>query len=327
MKSFKEIPDLWHQSKAPILILGESGIGKSHLARELHLQAYGEKRKFLTVPLAALNENLVESELFGHCRGAFTGAVSNRTGYCEIVGDGTLFLDEIGELSPENQKKLLYFLEERKFSPVGTSIEKHFNGRIIAATNKNLAKLVTEGKFRQDLYFRLQIFISELRPLRKNPERLYSLLQYYWQYWQKTYQRNDLKISNTCWNFLREHPWYGNIREVKNCMEYLSLGQGPIIEIQDLPGWLLEKFRNFEDQVCSKKFTEQPSTYQEALEKFERELICEALSFYHGRINETSRKLEISKTTLIAKARKYGINVWQIKANFLPTKISSLASA
>lgn len=163
--------------KAPLLITGETGTGKSYLARELFNQSSICKEKFLTVHLASLKEDLIESELFGHKKGAFTGALENKAGYLFEVGTGTLFLDEIGELSLEAQKKLLYLMEEKKFTPVGSNSALDFRGRIIMATNQDLKQLVSERRFREDLFYRISTFHLQLKTLRDDPEVMLKTIQ------------------------------------------------------------------------------------------------------------------------------------------------------
>ena len=159
---------------APLLITGETGTGKSKAAKEIYNQSIIFKEKYLTVHLASLKDDLLESELFGHKRGAFTGAVESKNGYLRDVGRGTLFLDEIGELSLDSQKKLLYLLEEKKFTALGSTEAVDFNGRIIMATNKNLKEMVQNGLFREDLYYRISIFELKLPSLRSDKNLLKS---------------------------------------------------------------------------------------------------------------------------------------------------------
>ena len=302
------------QIESTILLTGETGTGKSRLARVIHQVSRRRERRFVTVHLASISEDLLESELFGHVRGAFTGAIADKKGYCELVGNGYLFLDEIGEISVAAQKKLLFLLEEKKYLPVGSCCERKFAGQIIAATNRNLEKMVEQGEFREDLYYRLLLYSYRLPPLRENPRQLEQMI---WQFWvenKERFGRLELQMEDQCLNVLRSYHWPGNIRELKNCMEYLVNCSDKVTRMENLPHWLqygLEDKRKKGPRAVN--LSQFPLDYHQALENFEKLFLHEALTKFNGKISLTARELHISKSTLIAKVRKYGINIWDIK--------------
>ncbi|MBF0208504.1 MAG: sigma-54-dependent Fis family transcriptional regulator [Oligoflexia bacterium] len=226
-----------------ILLQGETGVGKSFLANQIHQHSSLSKSKFLILNLATIKDELLESELFGHVRGAFTGAIRDRKGAAELVGDGTLFLDEIGEISLNTQKKFLQLIDENIFTPVGGEIVRHFRGRIIAATNKDLKHMVKIGTFREDLFFRLQIFSHFISPIRENTNKLGELINNFFEKYKHKHNKNFLFLSSECKEFLLKYPWPGNVREVRNCMEYLvSLAPSSNVKtpvyIENLPHWI-----------------------------------------------------------------------------------------
>lgn len=294
---------------APILLCGETGTGKSRLAHYIHSESPWKTKKFLTVHLSSLSENLIESELFGHLKGSFTGAISDKKGYCESVEDGTLFLDEIGELSLEAQKKLLYLLEEKRFTPLGSCLNRPFRGRIIAATNRDLKKLVNDGRFRADLYFRLRVFTYTLPPLKSDPEQIKKLAIKFLD----EFSGSTKSISNNALEKLLRYDWPGNVRELKNAIEFASYANTNVLEVRDFPDWLEENV----DHNCSTLplFIDTfPLDYHLAIEKFEKSYFHYVAHHFRGKINHSARELNMSKSTLIAKFRKYGINIWQIRA-------------
>ena len=296
---------------SPILICGETGTGKSRLAQELYRQSIINKEKFLTMHLASIKEELFESELFGHKKGAFTGAVENKNGYLQEVGTGTLFLDEIGELSIESQKKLLYILEEKKFVPVGDVNTRDFRGRLICATNKNLEQMVKEGKFREDLYYRLMIFQIRLDAIRDNRPELKAKIQTYFYDYKKLYLHSGLRLSGELQNFLENYHWPGNTRELKNCLESLvGLNECGELRMTDLPLWMIDK--NLSTLTDGHQYSDK---YSEAMEKFEEIYLRHMLEKYQGQVNKTARSIQISKVNLINKARKYQINTLKMRVN------------
>ncbi len=284
--------------KSTILITGETGCGKSTLAREIHRSSARKDFEFITANLATTSESLFESELFGHRRGAFTGAITDKLGFCDLADKGTLFLDEIGELSLSSQKKLLYLLEEKKFIPVGGCKERRFEGRIIAATNQNLHLMVAKGEFRRDLYFRLRIFEYRIPSLRSDAmelKRLYTKMLY----------SKGITREHREWGKLEKifsnYSWPGNIRELINCVEYYSV-------IGELPYWIMDKNYDSNNSVSNVD-----STYNKALECFEKKFFHNVIIKNGGAINKTARIIKISKTTLITKLKKYGIDYGKLR--------------
>lgn len=300
---------------APILITGPSGSGKSQLALKIFKKSRIFRDQFLTLHLASLKEDLLESELFGHRKGSFTGATENKNGYFKDVGKGTLFLDEIGELSLEAQKKLLYLLEEKKFTPVGSTTALNFEGRLIMATNKDLKAMVKTGAFREDLYFRLSVFLLELDSINTNKVNLQNIIIEQFDLMKRRYLKDELILGPEVESLMQNFTWRGNYRELKNCLEYLVVvSDGPIIKKDDLPDWFLSELsldRATETQDFIAHF---PEDFNLALESFEQWYLKAMFLKFDGKVNETARVLGISKTTLINKARKYEINTMLIRA-------------
>jgi transcriptional regulator with PAS, ATPase and Fis domain len=301
--------------KAPILITGETGTGKSYLAKEIYQASHIHKEKFLTTHLASLKEDLLESELFGHKKGSFTGAVEGKNGYLKDVGNGTLFLDEIGELSLESQKKLLYLLEEKKFTPLGSTQAQDFTGRIIMATNKNLKSMVNAGEFREDLYYRVSVFELRLTSLRENPKFLQQSIFDVLNSLKISHQKPFAMLSDEALDFLLKERWKGNFRELKNFLEYaVVMTEGRVIKVTDFPQSELNDVRS--ENILSEDFVDQfPCDYALSLEMFEKMYLQSVLKKYTLKVNETARRLKMSKTTLIQKTKKYQINTLKMRSD------------
>lgn len=300
------------RSNNTVLITGRTGTGKSHLAKEIHLASARREQKFLAINLATLSENIIESELFGHERGAFSGADIKRIGKLEIANGGTVFLDEIGELSPRMQTKLLEALNSFVISPVGSNREVLLDIRIITATNKDLEKMVEEGLFREDLYFRINTFQIHLDDLAKNPEKIPGLAKKFCE--ESSIKQNKIVIgySETFFTDLKALPWTGNIRELKNAMEFaVAMSSNGYITSDLLP----PKTRNTANSksIFQEHSKSIPIDYREAKSVFEKIYLTEILSRNSGRINLTAKLSGLSKVTLIEKIRKYEINVNEIK--------------
>ena len=313
----------WPHSTAPILLEGPTGTGKSYWAIQMHRQ-YCSSCNLVTVHLASICDAIIESELFGHKRGAFTGAVKDHIGYCEQAHDGILFLDEIGELKLEVQQKLLYLLEERKYAPVGSGHEQNFTGKIIAATNRNLRQLVSLGKFREDLYYRLRVLTVEFAPLVKTPERILPLLD---GFLNELWRREDApppRLSKAAEDYVLRYSWPGNIREIKNCAQYLVLSKKRIIEIPDLPSWLRAELEERKDvredarpDIGEERVAEKVPLrgageiwfpLEEALAVREKQCVIFALAASRGDLRMAAQLLAIPVLALLAKIQKYGIN-------------------
>ena len=302
----------------PILITGPSGTGKSQMAQKIFNRSRINRDKFLVLHLASVKEDLLESELFGHKKGAFTGANENKLGYFQETGLGTLFLDEIGELSLESQKKLLYVLEEKKFTPVGSTLAIPFLGRIIMATNKDLAKMVQVGHFREDLYFRLNIFNLEIEEIGKNKEKLLMEIREQFQKMKTHYKKYNLMMGHEIEDMMVKKKWKGNFRELKNCLEYMVVVSDDVeLKKQDFPSSFIGEFNPGKAQNEKDFITNFPEDYSLAIKEFEEWYLREMLNRFSGGVNKTARVLGISKTTLINKAKKYEINTLQIRADAL----------
>ncbi|MBF0367798.1 MAG: sigma-54-dependent Fis family transcriptional regulator [Oligoflexia bacterium] len=312
------ITDLFKIS-GTILLLGETGVGKSYLAKTIHQNSCYRGHNFVVSNLATTKEDLLESELFGHIRGSFTGAIRNRKGAAETTGKGTLFLDEIGELSLSAQKKLLMLLDEQIFFAVGDEHPKKFSGRVIAATNKNLPQMVQEGSFRQDLFYRLNVFTYTIPPLRSSPEELCRLVHHFFSAFKQKQGRHKLHLDENSKQMLQNHSWPGNIRELKNCMEYLvsiTPPEATLTSPSDLPEWCFNSRPTLGLELL-KHDSSTPSLqddYPSALAEFEKVYFTHVLHKFSGRINLTANKINISKATLISKAKKYGINTLLLRA-------------
>lgn len=300
---------------SPILITGPSGTGKSQMAEKIFNNARINRDQFLVLHLASIKEDLLESELFGHKKGAFTGASENKWGYFQMVGKGTLFLDEVGELSLEAQKKLLYVLEEKKFTPVGSTSSFDFQGRLIVATNKDLKSMVENGSFREDLFFRLSVFHIEIDPIYKNKDKLRAALHLHLENFKKSYQKNFLKIGNDLEGLMLNAKWKGNFRELKNCLEYMVVvSDGKELRKEDFPTWFLNELKPNQATNEGDFISHFPQDFNLAIENFETWYLKAMFERFSGRVNETARVLGMSKTTLINKAKKYQINTMQMRA-------------
>jgi transcriptional regulator with PAS, ATPase and Fis domain len=293
--------DSYTNNKLPVLILGETGSGKSYLAKKIHNSSINSNLRYIQINMAAISENLFESELFGHTKGAFTGALTNKVGFCDEVGSGTLFLDEIGDLNLTLQAKLLMLLDEKIYYPVGSVQKKIFNGRVIVATNKNILKMVKEGAFREDLYYRLRLLEARLPALRESAD----IRAVIWKEIQNYKVKNnsyEIIVSTDALELMCNYKWPGNYRELINTIELLFSLTKARINIEDLPSWI----RNIESITkCG--------MYHDALSNFEKDYLKKALIKYSGRINHTAEKIGLNKVTLISKLKKHGIDRRQYK--------------
>jgi two-component system nitrogen regulation response regulator NtrX len=296
---------------APLLLRGETGTGKSYLAQKIYQNSYIHKEKFLTAHLASLKEELIESELFGFKKGSFTGATEAVNGYLKDTGSGTLFLDEVGELSLPAQKKLLYLLEEKRFTPIGSTHKLEFRGRII------MAKMVKDGSFREDLYYRIKVFQIELPDLKSSDELFFETMENLWKEIRQKYHKPHKTISSELKNYLSKLEWRGNFRELKNALEYaLVMSEESQIAMENFPSDIHRLDLSVDSSpVSEESFLEHfPEDFNGSLEIFEKMYLLDKFKKNEGRVNETARKLGMSKTTLIQKARRYQINTLKIRA-------------
>ena len=284
-----------------VLILGDSGTGKELLAKAIHFNGPRKDRPFVVVNCGAIPSTLLESELFGHTRGAFTGAVADRKGKIEMAQGGTVFLDEVGDLELSVQVKLLRLLQEKEIDKVGALKPIRVDVRIIAATHRSLEKLIREDLFREDLYYRLSVIPITLPPLRERREDIPLLAnQFLVKYTQKF--GRELSLDRTVLKVLDGYSWPGNIRELENLMERLAaLSEGPTVQLEDLPTFLTQQSTGIDDFVLNLP----PEGV--ALDKVEEFLIREALRRNEGNQTRAAKFLRITRNTLIYRMQKYGL--------------------
>ncbi|MFT8312474.1 MAG: sigma 54-interacting transcriptional regulator [Sporolactobacillus sp.] len=292
------------RSKATILIHGESGTGKEMIAKGIHYASAYRNGPFIRVNCASIPENLFESELFGHEKGSFTGAVSRRLGKFELAQHGTIFLDEIGELTIHMQAKILRVLQEKEIQRIGSETVQKLDIRIITATNRNLEEMVKKGEFREDLYYRLNVIPILLPPLRERKQDIALLVEHFMNKFQENRVQPILGISNDAMESLLAYAWPGNVREIENLFERLfTLVDNDYIEAEDLPAY-----------IRGKKLSTQQRSHVELLssdhvlpmENYEKAIIKKALEKY-GSCNAAGKALHLNHKTVAAKARKYNL--------------------
>lgn len=288
------------------LIRGESGSGKELAARALHRQSHRKSGPFLAINCAALTPTLLESELFGHVKGAFTGAVKDRRGLFSQADGGTIFLDEVAELSIDVQAKLLRVLEEREVVPVGSHKAIPVDVRVVAATHRSLRKQVESGSFREDLMYRLRVVPIFLPPLRDRIPDIETLLWHFIEKGNLKGPRRVLSVEPEVMRRLLHHPWPGNVRELRNVVEYVfAVGRGDSIQLDQLPPDFLE-LSGGEPRVASKS-TNNPGGLVPPPEEDERSRIVRALEQHGGHIGKAAQALGMSRPTLWRKRKKYGL--------------------
>jgi len=293
-------------SGSTIMLNGETGTGKGLGARAIHNLSSRCDKPFVTINCGAIPENLLESELFGHVKGAFTGAANSKTGKFEAAKGGTIFLDEIGDMSPDLQVKLLRVLEEGEFEPVGGCRTHRTDVRVIAATHRDLEKAVTEGKFRQDLFFRLYVIPIKLPALKKRREDIPLLIHHFINMICKEKGMQSPQVEDNAMAAMMDFSWPGNVRELKNIVERLVvLNEGGTVAIADLP----DRF-----QDCARQFN--PSGIQissdgiclnSAVTEFEKSLIIQSLEKTNGIKNRAAKLLHLNRTTLVEKIKRHKI--------------------
>ena len=299
MKNIIETVEQVAPTRTTVLITGESGTGKELVAQAIH-QCSGRTGKFVPVHCSALPDNLIESELFGHERGAFTGAVEMRKGRFELAEGGTIFLDEIGEIPLHIQVKLLRVLENRAFERIGGSETIITDARVVAATNRDLKKMVEEGTFREDLFYRLDVVSLEIPPLRERKEDIPLLVKHYLDVFNKE-NGKDIGITETAMASLCAYAWPGNIRELRNCVERMVvLCRGKMIDLENVP----VDIREGVTPGIAKTVLSQPSCDLECNEKM---LIERALNECGGNRTKAAEKLGISRRTLHRKLHTYNL--------------------
>jgi DNA-binding NtrC family response regulator len=306
MKRVFQLIERVSTTNASILIQGESGTGKSLVAQTIHSLSDRKDSPFIPVNCASLPEQLLESELFGHERGAFTGASSSRKGKFEAANGGTIFLDEIGEISPAFQAKLLQVTQDKVFMRVGSDQLKKVDVRIIAATNRDLKKQVEEGAFREDLYYRLNIVDMYIPPLRKRKEDIPLLVEKFLQK-HRVKNKKDFQTSRELMNILIEYEWPGNVRELENAIERaVVLCQDNQLSIDDFPREIREARQEFQSKSLGEIDFDKPLPTM--MEEVEKRYILQALDASLGQSAEAARKLGISRQSLLYKMNKFFTN-------------------
>jgi len=288
------------KSNATVLIRGESGTGKELAANAIHYNSMRSKNPFVKVNCAALPSNLIESELFGHEQGAFTGAVRRKRGKFELANKGTIFLDEIGSMDPEVQVKLLRVLQEREFERVGGYETIGTDVRIIAATNKNLEKAVEEEVFRSDLYYRLNVFPIYMPPLRERKTDILLLADHFLEKYAKENRKVIARFSTPAINMLMQYHWPGNVRELENCIERaVLLCQERVIHSYHLPPTI---------QTAEESGTLPDGSMEDAVAKLEREIIIDALKTTRGNMAKAAELTKTTERKFAYKAKRYGVD-------------------
>jgi len=292
MKKVFELIKIVAPQDTTVMIRGESGTGKELIARAIHMNSPRKYYPIIPVNCGAFTETLLESELFGHEKGAFTGAQYRRKGKIEMANGGTLFLDEVGSVSPKMQVELLRVLESKQFTRVGGSEIVKVDFRLISATNENLEKLVEEGRFREDLYYRLNVFTIYIPPLRERRSDIPILANHFVQKFARQMNKPILKISDEAMEILLNHSWPGNVRELENAIERaMVVGNPPEIKPSDLP-FHIEKVNSYES---------------DSLEEIEKNHIQRVLKKYDWNISKAATALNIDRVTLYNKIKKYGL--------------------
>jgi Nif-specific regulatory protein len=301
-------------SDATVLIRGESGTGKELVAHAIHYNSRRAAKPFIRVNCAALPEAVIESELFGHEKGAFTGAVSERKGRFELADGGTLFLDEVGDLSAGLQIKLLRVLQEREFERVGSTRTLKVDVRLIAATNVELEKLIETGRFRQDLYYRLNVFPIHIPPLRERKTDILQLADFFVEKYGRANGKRVRRISTPAIDMMMSYHWPGNVRELENCIERAALlSEDDVIHGHHLPPTL---------QTAEASGTAFQGRLEGTLAGVERELILDALKSYRGNMAKAAKALGVSERIMGLRVQKYGIDIW----HFRPQRYRNVAS-
>jgi Nif-specific regulatory protein len=310
----KQMQDVYDQvaqvckSNTTVLIRGESGTGKELVAHAIHFNSPRSGKPFIRVNCAALPETLVESELFGHEKGAFTGALATRQGRFELANTGTIFLDEIGDFSPATQVKLLRVLQEREFERVGGSQSIKVDVRVIAATNRDLEQMISEGKFRQDLYYRLNVFSIHIPALRERKADILLLSDYFVEKYARQHHKSVKRISTPAIDMLMAYHWPGNVRELENCIERAVLvSEDEVIHGFHLPPSL---------QTAEASGTVTVGPLQATLDNVEREMIIESLKSGRGNMAKAARALGMTERLIGLRVKKHGIDPRRFRSDW-----------
>jgi DNA-binding NtrC family response regulator len=312
MQDVFDIADKVAHTDATVLILGESGTGKELIARYIHYNSQRKNRIFVPVNCGALTEALLESELFGHEKGSFTGAISSKRGLIEIASGGTFFFDEIGDVSPVVQGKLLRVLQEREFMRVGGTTTITADIRLLAATNKNLEKCLTEGTFREDLYYRLNVVSIRLPTLRERKDDIPPLAQYFLKRFSQKMEKNISEIPQDVLEVLMGYDWPGNVRELENAIEravVLAI-DNTRLELSHLPDKLLEAHIDGGTFLQGRSYKE---AKQQAVDSFNKEFLERLLQMSNGNISQAAKHAKMDSANFRRLMRKCGVRTEENK--------------
>jgi len=318
MRQIKEIIDQVANTDVTVLIQGESGVGKEVVARSIHLNSFRREKPFVKVNCAALPHELLESELFGYEKGAFTGAYRQKPGKFELANGGTIFLDEISEMSLSLQGKLLQVLQDREFSRLGGKKDVQVDVRVLIATNKNMEEGVKNGQFREDLYYRLNVVNITIPPLRERREEIPIFVEYFLDKFSKKYQKKVHPISDKMMEFFSQHHWLGNIRELENVIQrYIVLGDEKII-IEELDSTIMKSavLEKKETAPNEKNWPSLKKVHQEAVLKAESEMILKALEMTSWNRKKAAHILDVSYKTLLNKIKECDLD-----KRFIPPRL------
>ncbi len=289
-----------------VIVLGESGTGKEFVANSIHEKSNRNGKPFVAVDCGALTEELAGSELFGHVKGAFTGALQNKTGQFELAKGGTLFLDEIGNLSYENQIKLLRVLQERKVRKVGGDKDIDIDVRLVVATNEDLQTAVANGKFREDLYHRLNEFMIQLEPLRNRKEDIHDYVDHFIVKSNEQLNKNVTGVDDITYDKLRSYYWHGNIRELKNVIKRaVLLANSDVISVENIPTEIV--FGSDTSMLTSSSEKKEVTSLKAVVEEAERAAIIQVLERTNFNKSETAKQLKVDRKTLYNKMNQYGL--------------------
>ncbi len=311
IKRIYELIEKVSNSDSTVLILGESGTGKELVAKNIHFKSARAEKPFIPVNCGAIPTELLESELFGHEKGAFTGAVTSRIGRFELADGGTIFLDEIGEMQPILQVKLLRVLQERSFERIGGIKTVNVDVRIVAATNQNLEEAVAAGRFREDLFYRLNVIPLHIPPLRERTEDIPPLCDYFIEKHSRRFGRNPIRLTDDAMKIFIGYHWPGNVRELENTVErLLVLKDDDVVTPYDLPekmtGRNIPNLPDIEDDDINPFVG--GIDLNAALEEYEKRLILHAIELQNGVKSQAAKYLNINRTTLIEKMKRLGLS-------------------
>ncbi len=315
IKALKKLINNAAKSDARILITGENGTGKEIIAREIHLKSLRAAKPFIGVNCAAIPENLIESELFGHVKGSFTGATSDRIGKFELANIGTLFLDEIADMSLATQSKVLRVLQEMRVTKIGSVDSIDIDVRIIAASNKNIKDEIKNERFREDLYYRLNVIPFYVPALRERKEDIELFLNYFMKRISKQYKIEEKSISNEAIEYIKNYSWPGNVRQLRNIIERLIIiVPRTNITLEDVKKHLDEEYTEIFDTDIESKYENYKLSI--AVDAFEKDFIEKKLSENDFNISKTAKALGIYSSNMYSKINKLGINIAKFKKRY-----------